>query len=85
MDKDNHMADIVEEVATKILAQREDICKCERCRKAIIDRAISLLSKDISKKDKAYIRVQAVDIQLQVDAAKSVAEAIKYLKNNPLH
>ena len=85
MSDDNYMADIVEEVAGKILSNRNDICTCEKCRKAIIEHAVSLLTKNISKRDKTYIRVQAVDIQLQVDAAKSIAEAIQYIKKHPVH
>ena len=81
------MEDIVESQLERLLAKREDVCKCKKCR---LDISALVLNKFFSKyivsqKGRAYTRLLDLELQLKADVAKEITRAIILIKANPQH
>lgn len=83
----NYMEDAVFELLDKLLAERDDICKCERCK---LDIAALVLNKlppkyVVTQKGSVYTRLGELQLQSRVDTIREFTNAIKIVKNKPNH
>lgn len=81
----NYMEDIVEEVLKSILNNCGEFCKCPKC---ICDiKAIALNNLPpryvVTKIGEVYVKVDAMDKQLQIDVTSQILKAIKIVSGNP--
>jgi len=87
MEIHNYMEEAVKDVLENILSQREDLCKCDRCKLDMTAWALNRLpSKYVAtQKGRVYTKLEEINVQFKTDIIKEVARAVEYVKNNPRH
>ncbi len=87
MELHNYMEDIVKSILEKILAEREDVCKCEKCKLDMMALALNRLPPKyvVTQKGRIYTKLSELELQLKADVTKEVTKAIEIVKNNPQH
>ncbi len=87
MEFHNYMEDIVEDTLEKLLSEREDVCKCERCKLDIIALALNRLPPKyvVTQKGRIYTKLAELELQLKADVVKEITKAIEIVKKNPQH
>ena len=83
----NYMEDVVFDLLDKLLSERDDLCKCERCK---LDIAALVLNKQppkyvVTQKGSVYTRLGELELQFRVDTIREFTNAIKIVKNKPNH
>ena len=83
----NYMEDIVLNMMDKILPQRDDICKCEKCKLDIVALVLNKLPPKyvVTSKGVVYTRLAQLKIQLKADLAKEITQAISIVQDKPQH
>lgn len=83
----NYMEKIVKETLMRILKEREDICKCEKCVSDMMAYALNRLPPKYMSTDRGYIflKLKEIEVQFQVDVLEAVLEAIDVVSKNPKH
>jgi len=83
----NYMEEAVKDAIEDILAQREDVCKCERCKFDMMAWALNRLPPKYvaTQKGRVYTKLEEIGIQFKTDIIKEVARAIEHIKNKPRH
>lgn len=83
----NYMEEAVEYTMEEILARRDDICKCDRCKMDIKALALNHLPPKYVVTDKgyAYTKVNELVSQFKADVTVAVTNAMKVVRNNPRH
>ncbi|MCI1965978.1 MAG: late competence development ComFB family protein [Oscillospiraceae bacterium] len=64
-----------------------DCCKCEQCRADIISCALNKLTPKYVNTDigKAYVKLDSMSPQFEVDLLTALFEAVDKVKKNPRH
>ncbi len=83
----NYMEEAVDGTMEEILARRDDICKCERCRMDIKALALNHLPPKYVVTDMGYVytKVNELESQFKADITVAVTNAIKTVRKNPRH
>lgn len=83
----NYMEEVVESTLEEILAHRDDICKCDRCKMDIKALALNHLPPKYVVTDKGYVytKVNELESQFKADVTVAVTNAMKVVRNNPRH
>jgi competence protein ComFB len=83
----NYMEEIVDGTMEEILAHRDDICKCERCKLDIKALALNHLPPKYVVTDIGYVytKVNELENQFKADIAVAVTNAMKIIRANPRH
>ncbi|MGQ9474699.1 MAG: late competence development ComFB family protein [Actinomycetota bacterium] len=83
----NYMEEVVESTLEEILAHRDDICKCDRCKMDIKALALNSLPPKYVVTDKGYVytKVNELESQFKADVTVAVTNAMKVVRNNPRH
>ncbi|MFH1767844.1 MAG: late competence development ComFB family protein [Candidatus Omnitrophota bacterium] len=83
----NYMEDVVEDALNKILAKREDICACDRCRMDIMSRALNRLpvKYTVTQEGMVFTKLEAIKLQFLTDVTREVTLAVEYIRNNLRH
>lgn len=83
MDINIILKQTVNEVLEDAFNFRKDVCRCEECVKKVRGLAIEKLSiKYNNLSDDKHIRVQGVDAQMRVDAAREIFHILNQMKPN---
>jgi len=87
MEYHNYMEDVVFDLLQKLLSEREDICKCDRCK---LDMVALVLNKVppkyvVTQKGSVYTRLKELELQSRVDTLREFTKAIEIVKNKPNH
>lgn len=82
----NYMENLVESKYNEMI-QKQDICKCEKCKMDIMSFALNNLSPKyiVSDKGELYTKINELILQFNIDVEVEVANAIKLVRNNPRH
>lgn len=83
----NYMEDMVKEQLEEILAKRDDICKCQKCKFDIIVLALNRLPPRyvVTEKGRIYTKLQEQVTQFKADVIRELAKAIIKVNKNIQH
>ncbi|OQX80774.1 MAG: competence protein ComFB [Candidatus Omnitrophica bacterium 4484_70.1] len=82
----NYMEDIVSN-NLEIIMEREEMCKCEKCRLDVMALALNRLPPKyvVTHKGGIYTRLEELELQFRADVIKEIVKAIEVVKKNPQH
>jgi len=83
----NFMEDIVKEELDNLLAEKENICKCAKCKLDMTAWALNRLPPKyvVSDKGRIFTRLQGVETQFRTDVTIQLMKAISQISKNPQH
>lgn len=83
----NLMEDEVMYVTNELLSEREDVCKCQKCKLDIAAIALNALSPKyvVTEIGELLGRANNSNIQFEADVITEVTKAIDVVKNSPHH
>lgn len=83
----NFMEEMAKEELDKLLGEREDICKCAKCKMDILALALNRLPPKyaVSDKGRVFTKLQGVEIQFRADVTIELIKAIAKISKNPQH
>jgi len=83
----NFMEDIVKEEVDNLLAEKENICKCAKCKLDMMAWALNRLPPKyvVSDKGRIFTRLQGVETQFRADVTIQLMKAISQISKNPQH
>jgi len=83
----NYMEEAVERTIEEILARRDDVCKCDRCKMDIKALALNHLPPKYVVTDRGYVytKVNELESQFKADMTVAVTNALKVVRENPRH
>jgi len=86
MELHNYMEDIVLN-NLNLLLEKEDMCKCEKCRLDIMALALNRLPSKyvVTQKGHVYAKLAELELQLKADIIRELTRAIEIVKKNPQH
>lgn len=87
MELINYSLNCVWDMLDEILAERDDICKCEKCRYDIACMAVNRLRPNyvVSEHGKVYAKAKMLSYQSRTDVLTEVVKAIERVSRNPHH
>jgi len=70
-----------------LLLEKEDMCKCEKCRLDIMALALNRLPSKyvVTQKGHVYAKLAELELQLKADVIRELTRAIEIVKKNPQH
>jgi len=82
----NYMEDIVSN-NLEIIMEREEMCKCEKCRLDVMALALNRLPPKyvVTQKGGIYTRLKELELQFKADVIREIVKAIEVVKRNPQH
>jgi competence protein ComFB len=83
----NYMEDMVSDKLEEMLADRPDMCKCQKCRLDVMVWALNHLPPKyvITEKGRLYTKLTEQEIQFRADVVKELTRAILRVSKNPNH
>jgi len=83
----NYMEDVVQDELEILLGERDDICKCQKCRFDIMVWTLNRLPPKyvITDRGRLYTKLKEQEIQFKADVVKELTKAILYINKNPQH
>jgi len=83
----NYMEEIVKDSLDKLIAEKPDICKCQKCKLDMMAWALNKLPPKyvVSDRGIVYAKLQEVEIQFRADVVRELAKAIAHINKNPQH
>ena len=83
----NYMEDIVKRNREEQMANRDDMCKCDRCKLDVFAYAINQLPPKYVVTDKGHIftKLQEMEAQFNADVTREVLKAVEFIKNHKRH
>lgn len=87
MEIRNFMEDMVKNTLEELLADKEDMCKCEKCRLDIMAIALNNIKPRyvVTVKGRVYAKLSELEIQFRADVIRELAKAISMVKGKPQH
>jgi competence protein ComFB len=81
------MEDIVLDALEELLSERNDICKCEKCKFDITAITLNRLPSKyvVTPRGRVYTKLSELELQKRTDIIKELTKAIEIVKNNPQH
>lgn len=75
------------EILDEVLKEREDICKCEKCRYDIACLAVNRLKPNyvVSEHGRLYAKTKMLSQQSRTDVLTEILKAIEKVTANPHH
>lgn len=83
----NYMEVMVKESLEELLAEKEDICKCQKCKIDMMVWALNRLPPKyiVTDKGRLYTRLKEQEIQFKTDIVRELTKAIIQIRKNPRH
>lgn len=87
MEIRNFMEDIVSDALEELLAQKDDICKCHKCKLDMMVWALNRLPPKyaVSGKGMFFTKLGEQETQFKADVVRELAKAITNVSKNPRH
>lgn len=81
------MEDVVEDELELLLKERDDVCKCQKCKLDMMVYALNRLPARyvITNRGRLYTKLREQEIQFRADVVKELTKAIIYISKNPEH
>lgn len=83
----NYMEDVVFENLEKLLSERDDLCKCDRCKLDIAAMTLNHVTAKyvVTQKGSIYTRLAELGLQFRADIIRELTKAIEIVRKNPNH
>ncbi|MFA6384279.1 MAG: late competence development ComFB family protein [Candidatus Omnitrophota bacterium] len=83
----NYMEDVVQDELEILLSERDDICKCQKCKYDIMVMALNRLPTKyvITNRGRLYTKLSEQEAQFKADVVKELTMAITKVSRNPQH
>ncbi len=83
----NYMEEVVQDELELLLAERNDICKCTKCKLDIMVWALNRLPPKyvITDRGRLYTKLKEQEIQFKADVVKELTKSIDFIGKNPQH
>jgi len=83
----NYMEDVVQDELEQLLAERDNICKCNKCQLDMMVWALNRLPPKyvITDKGRFYTKLKEQEIQFKADVVKELTKAIDFVSKHPQH
>jgi len=83
----NYMEGIAKRNLEEQLSNRDDLCKCERCKLDMLAYAMNHLPSKyvVSDRGHIYTKLQEMEVQFNTDVTREVLKAIELIKQNKRH
>ena len=83
----NYMEDIVSDALEELLVQKDDICKCQKCKLDMMVWALNRLPPkySVSEKGRFFTKLEEEGVQSKADVVRELATAITNISKNPRH
>ncbi|MFH1248392.1 MAG: late competence development ComFB family protein [Candidatus Omnitrophota bacterium] len=87
MEIHNYMEDMVSDSLEELLSQKEDVCKCQKCKLDMMVWALNRLSPKyvVSDKGRFYTKLDGEEIQFKTDVVRELTKAMLNVSKNPRH
>lgn len=87
MEIHNYMEDMVAEILENLLSERNDLCRCKKCKQDMIALTLNKLPCKyiVTEKGRLYTKLTELELQLKVDIIKELIKAMNIVKANPQH
>mgnify|MGYP001224341974 CR=1 FL=1 len=87
MELVNYTLEWVWEVLDEVLNEREDICKCEKCRYDMACMALNRLRSNyaVSESGKIITKTKMLSVQEKTNVLTEVLKAVEAVSKNPHH
>ncbi len=83
----NYMEEVVQDELELLLADKDDLCTCQKCRYDIMVWALNRLPPQyvITDRGRLYTRLSEQEAQFKADVVKVLTKAIQHVARNPQH
>jgi competence protein ComFB len=83
----NYMEDVVAEELEVLLAERDNICKCQKCKYDMMVMTLNRLPPQyvITSKGRLYTKLTEQEAQFKADVVKELTKSITKVSRNPQH
>jgi len=83
----NYMEDVVQDELEQLLAERTDVCKCQKCKFDMMVWALNRLPPKyvITDRGRLYTKLKEQEVQFRADVVQELTKAIATIKQNPNH
>ena len=83
----NYMEEVVQDELELLLEERNDVCKCQKCRFDIMVWALNRLPPKyvITDRGRLYTKLKEQEIQFKTDVVKELTKGIDVIRKNPKH
>lgn len=83
----NYMEEVVQDELETLLAERDDVCKCQKCKLDMMVYALNRLPSKyvITDRGRLYTKLKEQEIQFKTDVVKELTKAISFVGRNPKH
>jgi competence protein ComFB len=83
----NYMEDVVADELELLLAERDNICKCQKCKYDMMVMALNRLPPQyvITNRGRLYTKLGEQEAQFKADVVKELTKAITKVSRNPQH
>ncbi|MFH1338549.1 MAG: late competence development ComFB family protein [Candidatus Omnitrophota bacterium] len=83
----NYMEDTVRDTLESLISEREDICKCPKCKLDIMAWALNRLPSKyvVTDKGRMYTKLKEQEIQFRADVVQELTKAISHINKGPQH
>lgn len=87
MKIENYMEDVVQDELELLLAEIDNICKCQKCKLDMMVYALNRLPPKyvITNRGRIYTKLKEQEVQFKADVVKELTKAILYISKNPQH
>ena len=83
----NYMEDVVQDELEILLSERENICKCQKCKYDMMVMALNRLPPQyvITNRGRLYTKLTEQEAQFKADVVKELTKSILKVSRNPQH
>ena len=83
----NYMEEVVQDELEQLLAERDDVCKCQKCRFDMMVWALNRLPPKyvITDRGRLYTKLKEQEVQFKADVVQELTLAIDVIKKHPNH
>lgn len=83
----NYMENVVMEEIERLFTEKNDICKCSKCKLDIMVMALNRLPPKyvLSAKGRLYTKLKEQEVQFKADVVRELTKAILKVSRNPKH
>jgi len=83
----NYMEDVVQDEMEQLLNERDNACKCTKCKLDIMVWVLNRLPAKyvITDRGRLYTKLKEQEVQFKADVVKELTKAIDFVAKNPQH
>lgn len=83
----NYMEDVVQDELELLLVERDNVCKCNKCKMDMMVWTLNRLPPRyvVTDMGRIYTKLKEQEVQFKADVVKELTKAIDFVCKNPQH